>query len=48
MKRRILILALALGTIGGYAAGFAHLRHHGCHANHAHDSSGCDQRSDSR
>jgi hypothetical protein len=29
MKRRILVVLLALGTIGGYASGFASLsRHH--------------------
>ena len=44
MRRRILIVALALGTLGGYAAGFAHLRHHGCHATHPHHTSGCDER----
>jgi hypothetical protein len=32
MRRRIVIALLALGTIGGYAAGFAHL-HRSCHAN---------------
>ena len=29
MKRRILIAVLALGTVGGYASGFHHLRCHG-------------------
>lgn len=29
MKRRIAIVLLTLGTIGGYAAGFASLRCHG-------------------
>jgi hypothetical protein len=29
MKRRLLILLLALGTVGGYSAGFAQMR---CHA----------------
>ena len=32
MRRRILIALLALGTVGGYAAGFAHM-HHSCHGN---------------
>jgi hypothetical protein len=27
MRRKILIAVLALGTVGGYASGFAHLRH---------------------
>ena len=27
MKRRILIALLAVGTVGGYASGFAHLHH---------------------
>lgn len=33
MKRKIVIVLLALGTIGGFAAGFAHLgcRMHGRH-----------------
>lgn len=30
MRRRIVIALLALGTIGGYAAGFAHM-HRSCH-----------------
>ncbi|AEI68760.1 hypothetical protein [Corallococcus macrosporus] len=37
MRRRLLVVLLALGTVGGYASGFAslarhrhHLRHH-CH-----------------
>ena len=29
MRRRIVMALLALGTIGGYAAGFAHM-HHAC------------------
>lgn len=29
MKRRLLIMLLALGTVGGYGAGFAQM---GCHA----------------
>jgi hypothetical protein len=29
MKRRILMILLAAGTVGGYASGFAHL--HRCH-----------------
>ena len=29
MKRRLLIALLALGTIGGYGAGFASMRCHG-------------------
>jgi hypothetical protein len=28
MRRRLVIALLALGTIGGYASGFASLRHH--------------------
>jgi len=49
MRRRIVIVLLALGTIGGYAAGFAHMRHHGCHAQQQHSvDRGCDERSDSR
>ena len=31
MRRRILMLVLALGTIGGYASGFAHM--HACRHN---------------
>jgi hypothetical protein len=32
MRRRILIALLALGTVGGYAAGFAHMHHSSsCH-----------------
>jgi hypothetical protein len=27
MRRRFLILALAIGTVGGYAAGFRSMRH---------------------
>ena len=30
MRRRLLIVLLALGAVGGYSAGFAHL-HHACH-----------------
>jgi hypothetical protein len=30
MKRRILMVVLALGAVGGYASGFAHM--HRCHA----------------
>jgi hypothetical protein len=33
MKRKILIVVLALGTIGGYAAGFRAMRRH-CHWKH--------------
>jgi hypothetical protein len=43
MRRRILIVLLALGAVGGYAVGFAHMHHH-CHANQGHYSSGCDSR----
>jgi hypothetical protein len=34
MRRRILITLLALGTVGGYASGFASLKHRSshCHA----------------
>jgi hypothetical protein len=32
MRRRILVVLLALGTVGGYASGFSSLRHHAqCH-----------------
>ncbi len=44
MRRKILILALSLGTFGGFASGFHSLRHnHGCGwrssacERHAHD-----------
>ncbi len=30
MRRRIIMALLALGAIGGFAAGFAHM-HHACH-----------------
>jgi hypothetical protein len=30
MRRRILIVVLALGTLFGFGAGFASLRHRGC------------------
>ena len=30
MRRRALILLLGFGTVAGFAAGFAHLHHHGC------------------
>ncbi|WXH31821.1 hypothetical protein WA016_05800 [Myxococcus stipitatus] len=32
MRRRLLIVLLGLGTVGGFASGFASLahRHHGC------------------
>lgn len=33
MKRKLLIVALAFGSIGGFAAGFASLR---CRAKHRH------------
>ncbi len=45
MRRRLLIALLALGTVGGYASGFASMarRHHSrCHGG------GWDQRWDSR
>jgi len=49
MRRRIVIVLLALGTIGGYAAGFAHMRHNGCHAQQHHwVDRNCDDRSNSR
>lgn len=34
MRRRLLIVLLALGTVGGYTSGFASLarRHHRCHS----------------
>ena len=32
MKRRIVIALLALGTVAGYSAGFAHM--HACHHEH--------------
>lgn len=35
MKRRLLIALLTLGTVGGYAGGFASLR---CHARANHDT----------
>jgi hypothetical protein len=39
MRHRLLVTLLALGAIGGYAAGFAslhaHHRHHACCAGHA-------------
>jgi hypothetical protein len=31
VRRRIVIALLALGTVGGYAAGFAHMHHSSCH-----------------
>jgi hypothetical protein len=36
MRHRILVAVLALGTIGGFAAGFAslHAQHRGCCAAH--------------
>jgi hypothetical protein len=39
MRRRIAIVLLALGTVGGYAAGFHSLHHHAhrCFAAH-HDT----------
>lgn len=37
MRRKILIVLLALGTVGGFGAGFASLHHrHRCHAAHGH------------
>ena len=33
MKRTLLIVALAMGTVGGFASGFASLR---CHRHHRH------------
>jgi hypothetical protein len=54
MRRRIVIALLALGTIGGYAAGFAHM-HHACHGGqwnggqHGYANHDCtDQSRDSR
>jgi hypothetical protein len=35
MKRNLLIVALSIGTIGGFACGFASLRHHR-HARYHH------------
>ncbi len=35
MKRKIIIALLALGTVGGFAAGFAHL---GCRAHARHEA----------
>ena len=35
MRRKIWIALLALGAIGGFAAGFAHL---GCHMHGRHDA----------
>jgi len=35
MKRKIMIALLALGALGGFAAGFAHL---GCRAHERHDA----------
>ena len=35
MRRRLIIALLALGTVGGYAAGFAHM-HHACHGGNWH------------
>jgi hypothetical protein len=35
MRRRLLIVLLALGTVGGYTSGFASVaryRHHRCHS----------------
>lgn len=47
MRRNLLIVLLALGTVGGFASGFAHLngwRHHGHHArswcDHGHRPAG--------
>ncbi|WP_426753836.1 hypothetical protein [Myxococcus sp. Y35] len=34
MRRRLLIVLLALGTVGGYASGFARLARHRSHERH--------------
>jgi hypothetical protein len=53
MRRRLLIVLLALGTVGGYASGFASVarhRHH-CHASNSwegHRESRWENRWDSR
>jgi hypothetical protein len=42
MRRRLIIALLALGAIGGYSAGFAHM-HHACRGNwNAHHASSHD------
>ncbi len=56
MRRRILIALLALGTVGGYAAGFAHIHHscnaqgdwHGRYGNHSNVDCADPQQRDSR
>jgi len=47
MRRRIVMALLALGAIGGYAAGFAHV-HHACHNQNWHHADCADQHTDSR
>ncbi len=49
MRRHIVIALLALGTIGGYAAGFASLHHHHPHRGwHSCDDRGADGPSEAR
>ncbi|WIG98757.1 MULTISPECIES: hypothetical protein [Myxococcus] len=36
MRRRLLIVLLALGTVGGYASGFASVARHRHHLRHCH------------
>ncbi|MCP3140478.1 hypothetical protein [Pyxidicoccus xibeiensis] len=45
MRRRLLIVLLALGTFGGYASGFASLARH--HRHRCHSSGGWGERWDS-
>jgi hypothetical protein len=49
MRRRIIMALLALGAIGGYGAGFAHM-HRACHNEQQwHGHADCaDQHTDSR
>ena len=49
MRRKILITVLALGTVGGYASGFVHMRHqHERWAAFHHGEGGCHARDDAR
>lgn len=39
MRYKILVVLLTLGMVGGYASGFAHMRHRGC-GPYAHNGEG--------
>jgi hypothetical protein len=47
MRRHLLIVALAFGTLAGYGSGIAHLVHHhhhcGCPAGHQGEAQGADE-----